>query len=244
MIAAVSSDWPSATTPGWFIDELSYAGRENLDAAHVARYDDKEDADATGEIALLKSLGLTDGSIVVEFGSGTGQLTVALASACAKVIAVDVSQPMTEHLEHKVAHLGLTNVEVVRAGFLSYQHRAETADFIYSRYALHHLPDFWKAIALTRLRGMLQAGGMLRLWDVVYNFAPAEAERRIEQWCETGGETKQTEWTRAELEEHVRDEHSTFSWLLEPMMLRSGFQISQVDYSQNGISAKYVLHAV
>jgi hypothetical protein len=34
--------------PTWFIDELSYAGRENLDAEHVARYDGKEDAARSG----------------------------------------------------------------------------------------------------------------------------------------------------------------------------------------------------
>jgi hypothetical protein len=43
--------------PGWLLDELSYAGRENLDAEHVARYDAKEDASAAAEVALLESVG-------------------------------------------------------------------------------------------------------------------------------------------------------------------------------------------
>lgn len=30
-------------------------------------------------------------------------------------------------------------------------------------------------------------------------------------------------------EEHVRDEHSTFTWLLEPMIERAGFAIEQAD---------------
>ena len=116
-------------------------------------------------------------------------------------------------------------------------------DFIYSRYALHHLPDFWKALALSRLRGMLQASGVLRLWDVVYDFAPTEAQDRIEAWCATGADTTDGEWSRAELEEHVRDEHSTFTWLLEPMIARSGFQIAQAKHSEDGIFAKYLLLA-
>jgi hypothetical protein len=45
--------------PGWLLDELGSAGRENLDAAHVARYDGKEDAAAAAEVALLESLGMT-----------------------------------------------------------------------------------------------------------------------------------------------------------------------------------------
>ena len=227
--------------PGWFIDELSHAGRENLDAGHVARYDAKEDADAASEVALLKEMGLARESLVLEFGPGTGQFSVAVARECARVIAVDVSEPMLDQLQSKVTDLGLSNVEIVRAGFLTYEHVGDPADFIYSRYALHHLPDFWKVVALSRLRRMIRAGGMLRLSDVVYNFAPTEAEDRIEAWCATGGDTIETEWSRAELEEHVCDEHSTFTWLLELMIERSGFEIAQAEYSEDGIFAKYLL---
>lgn len=244
MIAIVSSDRPSNPTPGWFIDELSYAGRENLDADHVARYDTKEDASATSEVALLRSVGLTGESLVLEFGPGTGQFTVEVAPACGRVIAVDVSEPMLDQLQANVADLGLSNVEIVQAGFLTYEHTGGSVDFVYSRYALHHLPDFWKAVALSRLHRTLQPGGVLRLWDVVYDFAPAETEERLEAWCATGGDTIESEWSRAELEEHVRDEHSTFSWILEPMIVRCGFEIAQADHSEDGIFAKYLLRAV
>lgn len=243
MIAAVSLDRLSSSAPGWFIDESSYAGRENLDAAHVVRYDSKEDASASSEVALLERVGLARESLVLEFGPGTGQFTVEVASVCARVIAVDVSKPMLNHLAAKIEDLGLSNVEIVRAGFLTYQHAADPVDFIYSRYALHHLPDFWKAVALSRLRRMLRAGGVLRLWDVLYDFDPAEAQDRIEAWCATGGDTVEAGWSRAELEEHVRDEHSTFTWLLEPMIEHSGFEIAEAEHSEDGIFAKYLLRA-
>lgn len=234
----------TAGAPGWFLDESRYAGRENLDRAHVERYDAREDASAASEVALLQDVGLARDSLIVEFGAGTGQFTVEVAPACARVIAVDVSEPMLTRLRSKIADLGVGNVEVVQAGFLTYEHVGRPADFIYSRYALHHLPDFWKALALSRLRRMLRAGGVLRLWDVVYDFAPAEAEARIEAWCTNGGDTAQAEWSRAELEEHVRDEHSTFTWLLEPMIARSGFETAHAEHSKDGIFAKYLLRAV
>ncbi len=229
--------------PGWMLDEVASAGRENLDASHVSRYDAKEDAGALGEIALLEELGLTPGSVVVDVGAGTGQFTLAVASACARVVAVDVSPVMLKRLRAKVSEAQLTNVDVVQAGFLTYAHEGNPADFVYSRYALHHLPDFWKAVALGRLHRVLRPGGVLRLWDVVYNFGPAEAQDRIEAWCATGGTDIEGDWSRAELEEHVRDEYSTFSWLLEPMMQRSGFAIEQAVYSPDGIFATYVLRA-
>ncbi|MDP9387941.1 MAG: class I SAM-dependent methyltransferase [Actinomycetota bacterium] len=227
--------------PGWLLDEMVNAGRENLDASHVARYDVKEDAGAADEIVLLTQLGLNRESVVVDFGAGTGQFAVAAASACARVVAVDVSPVMLGSLRARVSAAQLTNVDVVRAGFLTYEHCGSPADFVYSRYALHHLPDFWKAVALARLHRILRPGGVLRLWDAVYSFEPTAAEDCIEAWCATGGDDAEGGWTRAELEEHVRDEHSTFTWLLEPMIERSGFEIEDAVYSDDGIFAKYVV---
>ncbi len=85
---------------------------------------------------------------------------------------------------------------------------------------------------------------MLRLWDVVYDFGPAEVAERIEAWCATGGTDATTGWTRHELEEHVRDEHSTFTWLLEPMIERAGFRVEEAVHAGDGIDARYVLRAV
>jgi hypothetical protein len=44
-------------------------------------------------------------------------------------------------------------------------------------------------------------------------------------------------WTRAELEAHVRDEHSTFTWLFEPMLRRAGFEIRERWFSDPDIRA-------
>jgi ubiquinone/menaquinone biosynthesis C-methylase UbiE len=222
----------------WWLDERASAGRENLDADHVVRYDAKEDADAASEVVLLQQLGLHRHSEIVDLGAGTGQFALAAASACARVVAVDVSSVMLQRLQAKITEAHLANIEVVQAGFLTYEHRGRPADFVYSRFALHHLPDFWKAVALARVRRLVRPGGVLRLWDVVYDFAPAEAEERIEAWCATGGSGVEGEWSRAELEEHVRDEHSTFRWLLEPMLERCGFAIEDAVYSQDGIFGK------
>jgi ubiquinone/menaquinone biosynthesis C-methylase UbiE len=229
--------------PGWMIDEVRSAGRENLDADHVNRYDDKEDASAADEVALLVELGLRDDSVVVDLGAGTGQFTLAVAPRCGHVIAVDVSSVMLRRLEAKLAVAHAQNVDVVQAGFLTYEHLGEPADFVYSRYALHHLPDFWKGFTLARVRRMLRAGGVLRLWDVVFHFDPPEAADRIEAWCATGADDVDADWTRAELEEHVRDEHSTYTWLLEPMIERCGFEIERASYSDDRIFARYVLRA-
>lgn len=225
---------------GWLLDERASAGRENLDAAHVSRYDAKMDGDPLGEVRLLQSLGLDAGSTVLDLGAGTGQFTLAVAPSCSRVVAADVSPVMQARLRAKVEAASHRNIECVSTGFLTYEHSGEPVDFAYSRYALHHLPDFWKAQALVRLGHSMRPGAVLRLWDVVYSFQPDEAEERIESWCATGATSVETDWIRAELEEHVRDEHSTFTWLLEPMIERSGFRIDDAEYSPDGIFARYV----
>ncbi|MGZ6962949.1 MAG: class I SAM-dependent methyltransferase [Acidimicrobiia bacterium] len=226
--------------PGWLLDEVSHAGRENLDADHVARYDRKEDAQAEAEVHLLQGRGLDSTSTVLDIGAGTGQFTLAVAPVCRRVIAVDISPVMLSRLRVNVEARGLTNVECVEAGMLTYEPTDEL-DFVYSRLALHHLPDFWKAVALDRLHCALRPGGVLRLWDVVYGFELGEAPARIEAWCATGGTSMDAGWTRAELEEHVRDEHSTFTWLLEPMITRAGFTIEDASYSKDLVVASYLL---
>ena len=224
----------------WWLVERRHAGREHFDAEHARRYDAKEDAAAVEEVRTLVDGGIVDrASTVIDLGAGSGQFTLAAAPHCGRVIVVDVSPVMLAQLWAKLD--GTQNVEVAEAGFLTYEHRGDPADLVYSRYALHHLPDFWKAIALQRMAEMLRPGGTLRLWDVVYGFEPADAQRRIEDWiASVVNDDVEQGWTRAELAEHVRDEHSTFTWLLEPMLERAGLQIVEADYDASGIFARYV----
>jgi hypothetical protein len=99
-------------------------------------------------------------------------------------------------------------------------------------------------VALQRVRAMLRPGGVFRLWDVVYDFPLAQARDRLEAWCATGGEAVDGAWSRAELEEHVRDEHSTFTWLLEPMLAQAGFETVEAVRAPDGLESRYVLRAV
>jgi len=199
------------------------------------------DAQAADEVSLLQEAGVLDRtSSVIDIGAGSGQFALAAAPACRRVVAVDVSPVMLARLAENIERCAASNIEAVCAGFLTYRHAGEPADVVYSRFALHHLPDFWKAIALRRMAGMLRPGGVLRLWDVVYSFDAADAEQRIDAWItQTMSADVERGWTRAELAEHVRDEHSTFTWLLEPMIERAGFDTIDASY-ESGMIARYM----
>jgi len=170
-------------TPGTLgFDESEHAGPEHLDADYVAGYDRKAATDPDEDVRAMRDAGIGERSVVVDLGAGTGTFAAAIAPWCREVIAVDVSAPMRAATRERCRELGLKNVRCVEAGFLSYDHEGPPADGVYSRNALHHLPDFWKAVALTRIAGFLAPGGVLRLRDLVYSFEPLEAEAVLERW--------------------------------------------------------------
>ena len=230
------------SAPAWFLDELAHAGPEHRDPAYVASYDQKAATDPTADVDLLRASRLGETSVVVDLGAGTGTFALAAAPYCGRMIAVDVSPAMLASLQAKSERLGLRNVECAQAGFLSYTHVGAPADFVYSRHALHHLPDFWKALALTRIADMMRPGGVFVLRDLIFSFEPSDAPQRIEAWLASVDERprdSQVGWTRAELEEHLRAEYSTFTWLLEPMLERAGFDIERAEHSPSGIYSAY-----
>jgi ubiquinone/menaquinone biosynthesis C-methylase UbiE len=225
------------------LDEVALAGVEHLDPAYVAGYDRKVGLDPsyeTSEIALLQELGLGPESSLLDLGAGTGRFALAAAPHCKRVVAVDVSPAMIAVLEQNAAVRGVTNVECVQAGFLSYEHRGEALDFVYSRNALHHLPDFWKALALRRMRQLLRPGGVLRLRDVVFAFDVDQSDAYLAAWLDAAPASADEGWTRAELETHLQEEHNTFSWLLEPMLEQAGFAIEDAGYDSRRVFAEYV----
>ena len=226
-------------TPRWFMDEVAHAGREHLDPAYVPTYDQKAGMDPREDLVLLQHLNLNQSHTLVDLGAGTGTFALAAARLCRRVVAVDVSRDMLAVLREKLKRSGIANVESVQGGFLSYDHHGELADFVYSRHALHHLPDFWKAIALVRIAAILKPGGVLFLRDLVYSFNPDEAEAAIESWLGGASADARSGWTRSELETHLREEYSTFNWLLEPMIERAGFTIRD-DQHHDSIYSAYI----
>jgi ubiquinone/menaquinone biosynthesis C-methylase UbiE len=210
----------------WMLDELTHAGPEHLDPAFVAGFDRKQGPDAVDDVAILLDHGIGAASTVVDLGTGTGRFALAMAPHVRRVVAADVSPAMLAHLREHAAG----NVELVQAGFLSYQHHGSPADAVYTRHALHQIPDFWKALALDRVARILRPGGILRLRDLIFDFQPADAEPILDSWLDGAVTDPAQGYTRADLAEHLRTEYSTFRWLLEPMLDAAGFEIVTADF--------------
>lgn len=215
----------------WMLDERAHAGAEHLDPAFVAGFDRKQGfPDPAEDVAALHAHGVPPTANIVDLGAGTGRFSLVAATEFARVIAVDVSPAMLALLRNRAAKGGLSNLECVQAGFLTYVHPGTPADAVHTRHALHQLPDFWKAVALHRIAAILRPGGVLRLRDLIFDFPPADAEQILDQWLDGAADDPAQGYTREDFAQHLRTEHSTFRWLLEPMLHMAGFRIVQADF--------------
>lgn len=216
--------------PAWYYDEFKQVGVDFEETAQVEAYDRNQKSSIQAEQALLKQLGISKGHRVIDFGTGTGTFAIQAALSGAHVYAVDISQAMLTYAQDKACAVGAETIEFHHGGFLTYEHQAEPVDFIVTKYALHHLPDFWKMAALLRMASMLKIEGIFYLRDVVFSFDATDYRSRLNAWIDRVAKPVGEGFTAKDFEMHVREEYSTFSWILEAMLLRAGFVIEQVDY--------------
>jgi ubiquinone/menaquinone biosynthesis C-methylase UbiE len=117
---------------------------------------------------------------VVDIGSGTGLLTLALARQTQRVWAVDISPAMVEYLRAKAASAELENVEAVVGSAVSLPLVDESTDLVVSNYCFHHLSDDDKQRALQEARRVLVPGGRLVVGDMMFRPALKDArDRRV-----------------------------------------------------------------
>lgn len=223
----------------WQYDEFKQIGTDYDSIEEVEAYDRRMQSlrDVAGEAAhILDVLGVTPESTIVEIGAGTGEFAIRAAARCTKVYAADISEMMLQYARRKADSRGVGNVEFMRAGFLTFT-LGEPVDAVVSQLALHHLPDYWKAVALSRIYDALKDGGRLFLRDAVFPGDVRASEAVFEGWIARTEEQSGGSF-RVEIERHIRDEYSTLDWIMEGLLERAGFSVTG-DGSQ-GLIRTYV----
>lgn len=111
-------------------------------------------------------------------------------------------------------------------------------DAVVSVAVLHHLPDFWKGVGLWRVAKMLKPGGKFYLFDVVFPAEMVGYETRLAGWVRSLAEVVGAGFA-AEAETHIRDEYSTYDWVMEGLLKRAGFRIDNIEYA-DGFGGTYL----
>ena len=227
--------------PKWQYDEMKPCGVDFTDIEEVLAYDlmhrkFRDYAKLSEEI--IQKLGLGLGSIVIDMGSGTGAFALHAARKCRTVYAVDISAAMLEYCREHAERQGLTNIVFCQGGLLTYEHVADLADAIVCVAVLHHLPDFWKQVAIKRCHAMLKPGGRLLLFDIVFPPWEENSGTKIEDWIQAAGIMVDARLAQ-EAVIQIRDEFSTYDWIMEGIIKRSGFRIDTAEY-RDGFQTTYV----
>jgi ubiquinone/menaquinone biosynthesis C-methylase UbiE len=215
---------PRERTP-WTWNEFQHVGTDFGDQEQVRQYDRRMGRfrDIEGEIQrALSAVELGPDQTLVEIGCGTGRLARAAANICRKVYAYDISEAMLRFAADEAEKAGLTEkIRFRRGGFLSCHEDDEPVDVVVTQIAMHHLPDFWKGIALKRIADMLTPGGMFYIYDVIFSFPISQwGESLVRQWLELLPPD-----TREKGLHHLAREYSTQDWIFEGLCRQAGFRL-------------------
>jgi len=207
----------------WYYNQRRQLG---LDSAVASIYDRHDDSDIRARAALTM-LGVKPGWRVADIGCGNGVLACETALMGAEVDAVDISPAMLalaniQARDRKIA------IRTQPAGMLSFAYQPNSYDLVVSEFTLHHLPDFWKAVALARIYAALKPGANFYLRDIVFVSMPDGTERDVGEWADFS--IKNHDFERESVVTHMRDEYSTFGWVIERMLTDVGFTLESVDY--------------
>ncbi len=218
----------------WFYDEFKQVGVDYSSADNTQNYDKQMDfRNYEDEVkTFIEKLSVDTNDLkAIDLGCGTGAFSLSAAKYFKKVYAVDVSETMLEIASSKAE--GLNNIEFIHSGFLNFKLN-EDVDVIFSKWAFHHLPDFWKQAALLNMNKMLKRGGVLFLSDVVFQF-----DLNYEENMDVILDNLSKDFDENFVEEtkiHIRDEYSTFDWILRGLIGRAGFEIEHFNIEDTLVS--------
>jgi SAM-dependent methyltransferase len=140
--------------------------RRDFDAAAATWDEESRRVKLSRDIAaaIRREVPLSREQSLLDYGAGTGLVTLELAPLVGRALAADSSPKMLEMLEHKVTARSMANVQTQPIDPDGDGALHGTFDVIISSMTLHHVRE--PAALLKRLRDRLADGGTLALADL------------------------------------------------------------------------------
>ena len=129
--------------------------------------------------ALLERARPAAGEVALDLGCGAGLIALAAAERCATVHALDASNGMLERLSQRAQAAGLDNVELILGDMRRIPLPDRSVDVVMSCYALHHLTDDGKELAIAEALRVLRPGGRLVVVDMMFQLTLTARDRQI-----------------------------------------------------------------
>ena len=132
--------------------------------------------------AVEKQINLLSDKEILDFGGGTGLLTLSLAKQAKSVTLVDISEKMLEQARLKAERQEIKNIQFLEQNLLTNPLEQEF-DLIVVCRVLHHMPDLDAALSLFHQH--LRENGQLLLADFTkteadhHGFDLAELEKQL-----------------------------------------------------------------
>jgi len=171
----------------WNFDEYSWLENYDRRMRDTVRLRYDETLSEVAQIASVK-----EGDLVLDIGTGTGNLAVKFLERGCQVVGLDPSSKLLKMAEQKIVKWRERfQIRLCENPFLEIPFSEQAFQVVASTYAIHHLTDNAKRLAIREMKRVLKQNGQIITGDVMFK-DPADKIRALAEYPDMEDEYQPT----------------------------------------------------